>query len=388
MLVNGQRALAYIVEIDDIKEITGADNIETAIVGGWNVIVKKQEFRKGDRAVFFEIDSKLPETDPRFAFLAPKHYKIKTMKLGKFGAYSQGLLMPIKDFPELNNPQVGTNVTEKLGVTYSVAEDNQRKRSIDPEAKYKRMCAKHPNVFKTRFVRWLMKRKWGKEILYNIFGRSNAEEGCFPEFVKKTDEERIENVAWHIGDGKTYTVTEKLDGTSSTYALRRKSKGKFEFFVCSRNVRLLNESQKTYFNHNIYWDMAFKYDIERHLTAYLNDNKELDWVYIQGESVGSVQGNPLKLKEDDLYVFNFVRSDCGRLPSREGAKIISGWEMKWVPILDDEKLQDNMEAVKEYADGKSAVNPAVLREGLVYRALDGGDSFKNVSRKYLLKKGE
>ena len=31
-------------------------------------------------------------------------------------------------------------------------------------------------------------------------------------------------------------MTEKLDGTSCTYALKRLKRNKFEFYVCSRNV--------------------------------------------------------------------------------------------------------------------------------------------------------
>ena len=44
-----------------------------------------------------------------------------------------------------------------------------------------------------------------------------------------------------------------------------------------------------------------------------------------------------------------------------------------------------MEELKALADGPSVVNPGVMREGFVYRSLDGQDSFKNVSREYLLK---
>ena len=99
MINDGKRALAYIVIIDSITPIEGADNIELAHVGGWNVIVKKDEFKAEDLAVFFEIDSKLPETEWS-EFLRPKHFKIKTMKLGKFGVISQGLLLPIGIMPE------------------------------------------------------------------------------------------------------------------------------------------------------------------------------------------------------------------------------------------------------------------------------------------------
>ena len=128
-----------------------------------------------------------------------------------------------------------------------------------------------------------------------------------------------------------------------------------------------------------------KYDIETHLKEFLACNPDLDWACIQGEGVGSVQGNPLKLKEDDLYLFNFITSSTGRYSSELGKKIVSVWGMKWVPILGTGKTQDNMEDLKAFADGKSAVNPNVNREGIVYRSLDGSDSFKNVSRKYLLK---
>ncbi len=387
MLINGERALAYVVAIDEIKPIDGYDRVEYARTNGWWVIISKNDaLHVGDKCVYFEIDSKVPEKDERFKFLEPKKYKIKTQKMCK--VYSQGLLMPLRLFPELGDADINTDVTQKLGVVYSVAEDNVRKRTPNGDSKYKSMGSRHPKLFKTKPIRWMMKRKWGRKILFVFFGKKKDKPLAFPSFVKKTDEERVENQPWRVGDGKEYLLTEKLDGTSSTYAMTRTKKlgkTKYEFFVCSRNVRQADENQKTYHDHNIYWDMAFKYDIERHLREYLEQHKELQWVCIQGESVGSVQGNPLKLTEDDLYVFNFITSKTGRVGSIDGRSIIENWGMKWVPILGIEKTQDTMEELKEYADGKSAVNPNVQREGIVYRSLDGCDSFKNVSRKYLLK---
>jgi hypothetical protein len=156
--------------------------------------------------------------------------------------------------------------------------------------------------------------------------------------------------------------------------------------VCSRNVRQKDENQSCYHDHNIYWDMAFKYDIERHLREYLELYPQLDYVCIQGESVGSVQGNPLKLQEDDLYIFNFIRSDYGRVISLQGRDTVMGWGMKWVPILDiGFVLPDTMEEFKAMATAKSVVNPAVMREGIVLRNSKTDLSFKNVSNEYLLK---
>lgn len=390
MLVNGERALAYVVSIDEIQPLEGYDRVEYARTNGWWCIIGKADGMKvGDKAVYFEVDSKVPSTDKRFEFLEKRNYKIKTQKMCK--VYSQGLLMPLSAFPELGDLPVNTDVTKKLGITYANDEDNVRKGTGgDPNAKYKSMAARHQKLFKSKPVRWLMRRKWGKKLMFLFFGRKKDKPKGFPSFVTRTDEERIENQPWRVGDGKTYLATEKLDGTSCTYALKKPPKKAFgkqeyEFYVCSRNVRQKDEDQKCYHDHNIYWDLAFKYDIEKWLKQFLEERPDCTWACIQGEGVGSVQGNPLKLKEDDLYVFNFITDVDGRWNSIDGKNLIEKFSMKWVPILGEVTLPDTMEALKETADGKSVVNPAVDREGIVYRSLDGKDSFKNVSRKYLLK---
>ena len=383
MLINGKRALAYIVTIDEIKPIEGYDRVEYARTNGWWVIISKNDNLKvGDKCVYFEVDSKVNANDERFAFLEKRDYKIKTQRMCK--VISQGLLMPLSTFPELGDLDVNTDVTDLLKVTYSVAEDNARKNE-DPNAKYKFMVARHKKIFQQRWAKWMMKRAWGRKIMFFFFGKKKDNPREFPSFVSKTDEERVENQPWRIGDGKTYLATEKLDGTSCTYALERKGKNKFEFYVCSRNVRQQDEKQECYHDHNIYWDLAFKYNIEKHLKDFLNQYPFHKWVCIQGEGVGSVQGNPLKLKEDDLYIFNFITSNTGRWASTDGKMQVEEWGMKWVPILGEVQLPDTMEELKELATGKSVVNPEVMREGIVYRSLDGQDSFKNVSREYLLK---
>ena len=132
--------------------------------------------------------------------------------------------------------------------------------------------------------------------------------------------------------------------------------------------------------------MAFKYDIENKLRKYLNENHWLTYVCIQGEGVGSVQGNPLKLQEDDLYVFNFIDSDTGRYASTVGKYVIESMGMKWVPILDTNYMMPtDMEEFKQFATAKSVVDPNVMREGIVLRDPTNDFNFKNVSREYLLK---
>lgn len=389
MIINDKRALAYIVTIDEIKPIEGYDRVEYARTNGWWVIIGKADnLQVGDKCVYFEVDSKVNSEDERFAFLEKRNYKIKTQRMCK--VISQGLLMPLSAFPELGDADVNTDVTDKLKVTYAVEEDNARKGKADPNAKYRSMTARHQKIFKKKWARWMMRREWGRKIMFFFFGKKKDNPRTFPThfpFVHKTDEERCENlVNVVLGYERPLIVTEKLDGTSSTYILERKKKNRYEFYVLSRNVRQADEKQECYHDHNIYWDMAFKYDIEAHLREYLEQNPDCPYVCIQGESVGSVQGNPLKLAEDDFYCFNFIDGRVGRVDSVTGKGIVAAWNIKWVPILDTNYMMPaDMEEFKEFATAKSVVNPNVLREGIVLRDPTNDFSFKNVSREYLLK---
>lgn len=388
MIINDKRALAYTARCGKIEKIEGADNIELMSVLGWKVITKIGEFHEGDLCVYFEIDSKLPEKEWS-EFMASKKYKVKTMKLGKFKVISQGLALPLSVFDvEIPNEE-GVDVTELLGVTYSVDEDNERKSNkVNKDKKYQSMAARNAKLFKKKPFRWLMRREWGRKLLFAIFGKKRDNPRGWPThfpFIHKTDEERCENLPWVLGYERPLIVTEKLDGTSCTYILEKKKKG-YEFYVLSRNVRQADENQECYHDHNIYWDLAFKYDIENKLRKYLNENPWLTYVCIQGEGVGSVQGNPLKLQEDDLYVFNFIDSDNGRYASTVGKYVIESMGMKWVPILDTNYMMPtDMEEFKQFATAKSVVNPNVMREGIVLRDPTNDFSFKNVSREYLLK---
>jgi len=108
-------------------------------------------------------------------------------------------------------------------------------------------------------------------------------------------------------------------------------------------------------------------------------------VVLQGEGVGSVQGNPYKLKENVLYVFNLI-IDGVRAGTVEMSNFCKAHNLTSVPIIDTEcVLPKTMEEMKLEADGYSELNPKVKREGFVYRSVDGQQSFKNVSREYLLK---
>lgn len=380
-----ERALAHIEKIEWVKPIEKADNIELIGVLGWVCIAKKGEFKEGDLAVYIEIDSKCNEEDDRFAFLESKHYKIKTMKLGKFGVISQGLALPVSLFPEVSGMNIGDDVTDVLKVTYASQDDCTRKsNNPNPDAKYKSMAARHKKLFSNPIIRKLMKHNWGKKLLFIFFGRKKDNPLKFPEWIVKTDEKRIENCPFYLNSKDSWIVTEKLDGTSCTFAVNKVKNNKYEFIVCSRNVRQMNRDQKTFHDSNIYWELADKYNIKEILTEYATKNG-FNRVVLQGEGVGYVQGNPYKLNENRLYIYNLI-IEGERQGTIKMSYFCDDYNLKHVPIIDySYTLPNSMKEIKEKADGYSIINPKVIREGFVYRTEDGKQSFKNVSREYLLK---
>lgn len=418
---DGQRELCYVVKVGVVEPIEGYDRVEKAHVGGWTILVKKDQFKEGDLGIYFEIDSKVPETEP-FEFLASKHFKVKTQKFCKGTVISQGLLMAFEDLPEyfnLNidgwlykkeNPTKGTDVidylvqegdclTELLGVKYSIAEDNKRKSNT---SKYTAMVQRHQKLFrKNPIVKWLYKRDWGKKLLFLFLGKKKDNQYAFPshfEYIHRTDEERVENlVPGILQDKEPWIVTEKLDGTSTTFILEKKRKAfgkvEYEFYVSSRNVRQLRPDQANYHSDdsNVYWDMALKYNVEDALKDLLDKNPDWDYVGLQGETFGyGLQGNPNKLKDVRFFGFNLIDSVQGRWNSVDSKETMAVYGIEWVPIIDTNYvLPDTIEELKAQADGDTVVEGGTgLREGFVYRALDGKNSFKNVSNKFLLAKGE
>ena len=418
----GTRQLVYLVKIDNVTLIEGYDRVELAHVGGWTIVVGKNDFKPGDLAVYFEIDSKLPEVSPftEMDFLVKKHYKIKTQRMCK--SISMGLLLPVAAFGwETRKRWIMGNLepsdiyvidskgkehrvndetrflTADLGVTYNDPGDNARKAA--PADKYKKMSQRHPELFKKKPIRWLMKREWGKKLLFVFFGKKKDIKTHFPthfEYVKKTDQERCENMTWVLKDKTPFIVTQKCDGSSGTYILERKKglfKPKYEFYVCSRNVRQLTPDQKSFYDDNYYWECAIKYDIENKLKDYLEKYPDLSYVCWQGEVCSpKIQGNPHGLAETHLFLFHMIDSAQGKYDIRDAARIWKEYNMEIVPIVDENYiLPDDFEEFKDTADG--VYDPSCCegkmnqpREGFVYYKTDDPNfSFKNVSRTYLLK---
>ena len=412
----GQRELAYVVNIDAIEPIVGSDNCEAAIVGGWRVMVRKGTFKPGDLAIYFEIDSKVDTTKPEFAFLEKKGGKIKTQRYtfgGKGLMISQGLLMSAEDFgwkfikdiayagePCIVKDSTKTNVifatgesrflTKELGVTYAEEEDNSRKAASTD--KYKKMAGRHPNLFKKPWARWMMKREWGRKVMFFFFGKKKDKKNGWPEWVVKTDEERIECIPYRLTNKDPWIATEKIDGSSTTFTMKRGKKcifgqDKNEFYVCSRNVVFDKPDKKCFYPTNIYIEMAEKYKVEAILATYLELHPDVEWVTIQGETYGEgVQKRDYSLKGHDFMAFNLIDSVRGRWNSVEAKNVCSAYGIPWVPILDENYiLPDTIEELRAFSHSEGSRIDGEIKEGIVFRSQDGVMSFKCVDPEFLMK---
>lgn len=394
-----QRELVYAVRVTDITPIEGADKVELAHVNGWHVMVRKDIYKVGDLAIYFEIDSKVPATEP-FEFLSKYKYHVKTQRFLRGQVLSQGLIMTPEELG-LKDVNEGDFLTEKLGVTYYEPEDNVRKADNKKLAEMKvdkfmiKWTKKHKLLSKIKFIYNLRKKLW----LKHYFKNQQKKKRDWPSWVVKTDEERCQNLPkLFINNDKLYIATEKIDGTSTTFTMQQAPKKKRKGYVCSRNVVFdtPEKNDRCYYKDtdgNVYLEMFEKYDIDKVLNYVLDKHPEYEFITIQGETYGGTIQKRNYGTEHRLAIFNYIYKVNGKAPVRlnpvqmkDEIKSINesiGTNLEIVPILDTEfKLPNTCEELLEIADGNSEID-GKPREGIVFRDNKGEESFKAVSNKFL-----
>lgn len=355
-----ERKLASVQIIKNLEPIEGRDRIELATVEGWKVIVKKDEFKIGDRCVYVEIDSVMPPK-PEFEFLKSKNYRIRTMKMA--GVISQGICFPLTILPNMiddhtisyNQYHEGDDVTSLIGVT-----------------KYDEYAGEEPVKVSRK-----PKYNWIQRIWYHIFGFPQRKKGGFTSLVSKTDEIRIQNIPEVLENKQPVCVSQKVDGMSCSMTIEQTFFG-HKFNVYSRNLLVGRDD-------SAYWKAADMYDMENRMELIM-DELNVPWVAIQGEVAGpGIQKNPEGLKDIDFFIFNII-TPKGRMGNKEMVELCYRYGLTTVPMIDYEYiLPDTVDDMLKYATGPSLINPNVLREGVVVRSQDGKHSFKAVSPEYLIK---
>jgi RNA ligase (TIGR02306 family) len=355
------RKLASIRRIAEIKPIEGADAIEAVRVDGWWCVTKKNELKVNDLCVYFEVDSFLP-VRPEFEFLrkacfkSTKHlgdgFRLKTVKLR--GQISQGLVLPMSTFD---------------GWIWNNKRDEYIVRSSDNIA-YDMYI---PVDVGDDLTNLIGVQKWEAPISPQLAG---VAKGNFPTFIRKTDQERIQNcysdlVKTH--KDVAFEATLKLDGSSMTVYFNDG-----QFGVCSRNLELKETEDNTF------WKVARKLNLEAAMRSYGKN------IALQGELMGpGVQGNREALKEHNFYLFDVWNIDeqCYKSSIEKHDVWVDlydhGTTISRVPFLGVKvPLTVSLEELIAESDIKS-VNHHVA-EGIVYRTMDGSVSFKVINNKFLL----
>jgi len=364
------RSLARKVIIDDIQPIPDADRIEVARVGGWNVVVQKGQFIKGNVALYIEVDAYLNAFDKRYEFLQSSYkilrvagqvydegYRLRTVKMR--GQLSQGLLLPVDKFYEIRGMAIGDDCTQALAIRH-----------------YDEVLA--------------------DALSHSGNTKTGLPKGSFPSFVPKTDEERCQNLTDEEIIRNLDTPLEeslKVDGTSATFFYCRAANPFDDIMkedrrgVCSRNLELKDSPC-------VYWDIEHKFNILDRMESYCENGCKSS-IAIQGEISGpGIQGNPDNAREVTFQVFRIWDIEAARwLYWNERFAVCRELGLMHVPVTAPVTLRSIAksddpvvirEAVLKYAEGVTPNgNP---REGLVFKSLDGRFSFKAVSNRYLLNK--
>lgn len=249
--------VATIEEIAEVCPHPNADALELAKIKGWQVCIKKGEFKKGDLCIYICVDSVLEEK-PCYEFLRNKNFRIKTVKLR--GQISQGIAFPMSLFKTLGHDTVVFG---------------------------------EPNIIGSNVSDYVYAKHYEKPLPAQLSGQVV---GLMPSYLRKTDEDNIKNNPEIIQEltGKPYYITVKVDGSSGTYFY----KNDVGFGVCSRNYQLKEDDK------NSFWFVARKYDLENKLK---NSGRNLA---IQGEVYGpGIQGNLLGVKDIQFRAFNLFDID-------------------------------------------------------------------------------
>ena len=365
------KPLAYIVKIKDIREIPGADRIELATVMDYTVVVKKGEYKPGDLGLYIEVDSLLPDgltdelrakyTDikegremadatkeeietalktiqesskyPYFEFLRDRKFKIKSMKLGKFGVISQGILFKPSELG-ITDAKVGKDYTLQFGITEIVQDEEEAG-----------LTGKKDNWFVRKLMRYSWYRNWRK--------RHNVSETWDPTNPGKSDEENVQKVYTEMFKrykGKKWVKTEKLEGQNITVFSEKVKPSLFDRIfhrnaeskrigVCSR-TRELNKNG----NGKAFWDTVLRLKLDEKIK-----NIPGEW-FCRGEHVGpGIQNNIYRLPRTDVIFFDFYRKvyfeddinnkvsfKWEKLNFEDSVRFAEQWGLKFVPVLDDD----------------------------------------------------
>jgi RNA ligase (TIGR02306 family) len=323
---------ATIEIISEVKAHPDADRLDLVKILGFQCVTQKGLYKGGEKIVYIRPDAVLP-IEPwteEYRKYSPK--RIKAVKLR--GEFSEGIIVRFEQLPvDLSNLQVGSDVSEQIGVVHYEAPQPQ-----DLQAK-----------------------------------------GYLPVGIGPTDEIRFENIIDELPFGSIVDVTSKVDGQSCSFYYNIETD---EFGVLGRNLEMKLDAVNNYTAH------VARYNIKNKLIDYCKKHNVS--LCIRGESFGqgiqSSGNNPHSQKPKGwvmFSVYNIKERKYHRKNDRFYFRnVAQELELPFVDIIELDVELTN-ELIQKYSVGIDKIEGKPF-EGVVINHENG--SFKVINKSYDSKK--
>jgi RNA ligase (TIGR02306 family) len=370
--MENNNSVCYVARINEIKPIPGADNIEQGVIGGWNCIIKKGEYKVDDLVIVATTDAVIPvkiSDAMNVTNYLRKGQRVRTVKLR--GMYSECLIIPLVYAEKLTHPKAkwaeGTDMMELLGII-----------------KYE------PPVTQIQLAS-------GKKVRY----QNN------PAFTTYYKFPNAKNVAGMFNEENYVEITRKLHGTNARYGIVKKLKLSFwdkckkffgladewidyEYVYGSHNVEKGSDSQGFY-STDVWREVADKYQIKDKLWAFVKKytytpNELGSGIILYGEIYGPGIQKNYDYKLTEIQFAGFDVSINGEYQPAD----IAAWNVKeclklqYVPVLYvgswSQEIQD------KYTFNNFIEGTKIPHEGIVIKHVSGERNkiYKCINPDYLI----
>jgi RNA ligase (TIGR02306 family) len=327
-----------------LEEHPNADSLSIAKIGGWQCVVRTDDFKDETFAIYLPLDAIAAIDHPLLGFMAGKRVKICKLR----GVVSEGVMLPFESVKEYMRTSLG-----------------MKEESIDKVSREGR-----------DFAGILRVKRWIDPTVRMISGDA---ESAHPKFHKYTSIEHLKKYTSVINIGEEVHITEKLHGTSARYAY---IDGKF--LLGSRGRQLKNEEDQ-----KSVWHFAYrKHNLDEKLLQLYEmfDNQD---VAIYGEIVGpKVQDLCYGQLEPAFFVYDITVKGM-YLNARECYSTAKKLGLDSVPLI---KIGSFEERDLLHRTGNSLLDDSHVREGIVIKPTTerwdpaiGRVTLKVISEDYLLR---
>jgi hypothetical protein len=348
--MENNNSVCFVARINEIKPIEGADNIEQAVVGGWNCIIQKGQYKVDDLVAVATTDAVIPQhlsDDMNVTNYLRKGGRVRTVKLR--GVYSECLIIPI----------------EKTGLFKYEFTEGKDLMDIMYIYKYE-PPAVQIQLSSGRKVKYYQNPNFG---VYYKFPNLKNVKGMF------TGEDLVE-------------ITRKMHGTNARYGIVKKRKmsiwdkvkrffgnewAEYEYVYGSHNVEKGSDSQGFY-GTDVWADINKRMGIKEKLWMYATEYGPKvigEGIVLYGEIYGAgIQKNyDYNFSKTDFMGFD-VMLDGKYVPTYDAWNIITNeLELSYVPILYygdwSQEIQDK-HVFNNFIDGSK-----VPHEGIVIKYYTG-----------------